>query len=265
MQHQSAAPPPALSPGAFLVGRHALVTGASRGIGAAIARCLAAHGAHVTLVARNAEPLSTLADEIAGDALACDVTDATALGHMFAQANARQPIDILVNNAGGATSARFADTSADQWAQALALNLTSAFEATKLAVPTMEARGWGRVVNIASTAGLKAYPFVSAYVAAKHGLIGLTRALGLELARTGVTVNAVCPGFTDTPMLAQAAADVAARTGADASRIKDRYAASNPMGRLIAPDEVAAAVAYLCSPAAAAVTGTVLTVAGGEI
>ena len=265
MQRPSAAPPPALLPAAFLVGRHALVTGASRGIGAAIARCLAAHGAHVTLVARNADPLAALADEIAGDALACDVTDAAALSRMFDQAVARQPVDILVNNAGGATSARFADTNAELWSQTLALNLTAAFDATKLAVPAMEARGWGRVVNVASTAGLKGYPFVSAYVAAKHGLVGLTRALGLELARTGVTVNAVCPGFTDTPMLAQAAADVAARTGGDAARIKDKYAAANPMGRLIAPDEVAAAVAYLCSPAAAAVTGTALTVAGGEI
>jgi NAD(P)-dependent dehydrogenase (short-subunit alcohol dehydrogenase family) len=248
-----------------VVGRHAVGTGASRGIGAAIARRLAAHGAHLTLVARNAEPLAALADEIAGDALACDVTDAAALARAFARASARQPVDILVNNAGGAASARFADTSAEQWAQALALNLTAAFDATKLAVPAMEARGWGRIVNVASTAGLKGYPFVSAYVAAKHGLIGLTRALGLELARTGVTVNAVCPGFADTPMLAQAAADVAARTGGDASRIMDKYAAANPMGRLVAPDEVAAAVAYLCSPAAGGVTGTTLAVAGGEI
>jgi NAD(P)-dependent dehydrogenase (short-subunit alcohol dehydrogenase family) len=260
MQRPSAAPP-----AAFLVGRHALVTGASRGIGAAIARRLAAHGAHLTLVARNAEPLAALADEIAGDALACDVTDAAALARAFARASARQPVDILVNNAGGAASARFADTSAEQWAQALALNLTAAFDATKLAVPAMEARGWGRIVNVASTAGLKGYPFVSAYVAAKHGLIGLTRALGLELARTGVTVNAVCPGFADTPMLARAAADVAARTGGDASRIMDKYAAANPMGRLVAPDEVAAAVTYLCSPAAGGVTGTTLAVAGGEI
>jgi NAD(P)-dependent dehydrogenase (short-subunit alcohol dehydrogenase family) len=260
MQRPSAAPPAAL-----LVGRHALVTGASRGIGAAIARCLAAHGAHVTLVARQAAALETLADEIAGDAIACDVTDQAALARMFAQASARQPVDILVNNAGGATSARFADTDAALWAQTLALNLTAAFDAAKLAVPAMEARGWGRIVNIASTAGLKAYPFVSAYVAAKHGLVGLTRALGLELARTGITVNAVCPGFTDTPMLDQAAADVAARTGAPASRIKDKYAAANPMGRLIAPDEVAAAVAYLCSPAASGITGTAMTVAGGEI
>jgi len=258
MRPSSAAP-------ALFVGRHALVTGASRGIGAAIARNLAAQGAHVTLLARDPKALAMLADELAADALVCDVTDGNALANAFAKAQARQPIDILVNNAGGAETARFAKTGPEIWARMLTLNLTSAYDATRLAVPRMVERGWGRVVNVASTAGLKGYPYVSAYVAAKHGLVGLTRALGVELAATGVTVNAVCPGFADTPMLAAAAADVAARTGSNAESVKAKYAAANPMGRLIAPDEVAAAVSYLCSAAAAGVTGTVLTVAAGEL
>jgi NAD(P)-dependent dehydrogenase (short-subunit alcohol dehydrogenase family) len=151
------------------------------------------------------------------------------------------------------------------WARMIALNLTAAFTASRLAIPAMVADGWGRVVNVASTAGLKGYPYVSAYTAAKHGLVGLTRSLGVELARTGVTVNAVCPGYTDTPMLQDAAQNVAVKTRSDPGSVVKGFAASNPMGRLVQPAEVASLVAYLCSDAAAAITGAALPVAGGEV
>jgi 2-hydroxycyclohexanecarboxyl-CoA dehydrogenase len=253
--------PPAQS----LAGHHALVTGASRGIGAAIARALAEQGARITLIARDRHRLAPLAAELDADAIACDVTDAIALGQAFATAAGSQHVDILVNNAGGAETAPFARTEPDMWARMIALNLTAAFTASRLAIPAMVADGWGRVVNVASTAGLKGYPYVSAYTAAKHGLVGLTRSLGVELARTGVTVNAVCPGYTDTPMLQDAAQNVAVKTRSDPGSVVKGFAASNPMGRLVQPAEVASLVAYLCSDAAAAITGAALPVAGGEV
>jgi NAD(P)-dependent dehydrogenase (short-subunit alcohol dehydrogenase family) len=255
----------AADPMPALTGRHALVTGASRGIGAAVARALKGAGARVTLLARDRHKLAPLAAELDATAIACDVTDAIALGHAFAQAAGAQHVDILVNNAGGAESAPFGRTEPDLWARMLALNLTAAYTASRLAIPAMVADGWGRVVNVASTAGLKGYPYVSAYVAAKHGLVGLTRSLGVEFARTGVTVNAVCPGYTDTPMLHDAAQAVAAKTRSDAGTVVKSFAAANPMGRLVLPDEVAALVAYLCGDAASGITGAALPVAGGEV
>ncbi|MBI3504894.1 MAG: SDR family oxidoreductase [Proteobacteria bacterium] len=248
-----------------LAGRHALVTGASRGIGAAIARMLAGQGARVTLIARDRHRLAPIAAELDAHAIACDVTDAIALGQAFATAAGSQHIDILVNNAGGAESAPFGRTEPDLWARMIALNLTATFTACRLAIPAMVADGWGRVVNVASTAGLKGYPYVSAYAAAKHGVVGLTRSLGMELARTGVTVNAVCPGYTDTPMLDDAAQTVAQKTHSSTSAVKQGFASANPMGRLVEPGEVASLVAYLCSDAAASITGAALPISGGEI
>ncbi len=253
--------PPALP----LAGRHALVTGASRGIGAAIARTLSAQGARVTLVARDRHRLAPLAAELDAGVVACDVTDAIALGQAFASAAGSQHVDILINNAGGAESAPIGRTEPEMWARMIALNLTAAFSACRLAIPAMVADGWGRVVNVASTAGLKGYPYVSAYTAAKHGLVGLTRSLGVELAQTGVTVNAVCPGYTDTPMLEDAAHSVAAKTRSTAADVKRGFAAANPMGRLVEPGEVASLVAYLCSDAAAGITGAAMPIAGGEV
>ncbi|MBI1243652.1 MAG: SDR family oxidoreductase [Alphaproteobacteria bacterium] len=246
-------------------GRHALVTGASRGIGAEISRMLAASGARVTLVARDRHKLAPLAAELDAQAIACDVTDAIALGQAFASAAGVQHVDILVNNAGGAETAPFGRTEPDIWARMIALNLTAAYSASRLAIPAMVADGWGRVINIASTAGLKGYAFASAYTAAKHGLVGLTRSLGVELARTGVTVNAVCPGYTDTPMLHDAAQTVATKTRSATEKVLETFAASNPMGRLVRPSEIAAMVTYLCSDAAAGVTGAALPIAGGEV
>lgn len=253
------------APTPSLTGRHALVTGASRGIGAAIARVLAGQGARVTLIARDRHRLAPLAAELDAQAVACDVTDPIALGQAFAAAAGIQHVDILINNAGGAESAPIARTDPDLWARMIALNLTAPFTASRLAIPAMVADGWGRVVNVASTAGLKGYPYVSAYTAAKHGLVGLTRSLGVELARTGVTVNAVCPGYTDTPMLRDAAQSVALKTRSDPASVASNFASANPMGRLVQPNEVASLVAYLCSDAAAGITGAALPVAGGEV
>ncbi len=253
-----------------LAGRHAIVTGASRGIGAAIARELARLGADLTLVARNAAALAETAAALSGAGrvrdVAADVTDETALARALDDAaRALGAPAILVNNAGGAESAPFAKTDPALWSRMLALNLTSAYLCTRAVAPAMIAAGWGRIVNVASTAGLKGYPYVSAYVAAKHGLVGLTRALAVEFARTGVTVNAVCPGYTDTPMLEGAVATIVAKTKRSAEEARASLAASNPMGRLVMPDEVAAAVGFLCLPSSGAITGATLPIAGGEI
>ena len=252
-----------------LAGRHALVTGASRGIGAAIAVDLARLGADLTLVARGRSALEELAAQLKGparvQAVVADVADEGALTGAFAQAKAFGAPSILIHNAGGAESAPFARTDPALWQRMLALNLTSAYLCTRAAAPAMTATGWGRIVNVASTAGLKGYAYVSAYVAAKHGLVGLTRALAVEFAKTGVTVNAVCPGYTDTPMLDGAVSAIAAKTKRSADEARASLAASNPMGRLVTPQEVAAAVGFLCLPSSSTITGTTMAIDGGEV
>lgn len=250
---------------------HAAVTGAGSGIGAASARHLAGLGAKVTLLGRRRERLDAQVRAIsdAGGTAAAevlDVTDAAAVPGAF-EAAARRfgPIGILVNNAGDAVSAPFAKTSLAAFERMLRVNLTGAFLCSQAVLPAMLAAGQGRVVNIASTAGLKGYAYVTAYCAAKHGLVGLTRSLALETAKTGVTVNAVCPGYTETELLEQAVATIAAKTGRSLDAARAELAASNPMGRLVTAEEVAATVAYLCLPSSAAITGQALVVAGGEI
>ncbi len=243
-----------------LADRRALVTGGGRGIGAAIAAALTVHGARVTVLGRAEATLArAVASGIAESYVVADVTDAAAWDRI-----AGTP-DILVNNAGAAESAPFARTTRAQWDAMLAVNLTSAFEACRAVAPGMAARGFGRIVNVASTAGLRGYPYVAAYVAAKHGLVGLTRALALELATSGVTVNAVCPGYTETDLLKGAADRVAAKTGQNPSRVLESFAASNPQGHLVTPAQVADAVLFLCRPAADAMTGQAIVVAGGEV
>jgi NAD(P)-dependent dehydrogenase (short-subunit alcohol dehydrogenase family) len=220
------------------------------------------------LIGRRAEPLAASARRIAeatGTAAATerlDVTDADAVAAGFARIG---PAEILVNNAGAAESAPFAKTGLDLLERMLAVNLKGAFLCTQAALPAMLRAKHGRIIAIASTAGLTGYPYVSAYVAAKHALIGLTRALALETAKSGITVNAVCPGFTDTDLVARSAETIAAKTGRSVGEARAELARSNPMGRLVTPEEVASAVAFLALPSAGAVTGQALVIAGGEV
>ena len=256
---------------ALLAGRHALVTGAGGGIGAAIARAFAAAGARVSLAGRRREPLAAVAAELApGAALILDdfdVTDAAAIARGAAAARAAfGPVSILVNNAGEAPSAPFDKTDLALWSHVLAVDLTGAYQVTREFLPELKRHGAGaRILNIASTAGLTGYPYVSAYCAAKHGLIGLTRALALELARTGMTVNAICPGFTETPLIERAVATIAAKTGRDRDAARAALAKANPQGRLIRPEEVADAALWLASPGAGSVNGQAIAIAGGEV
>lgn len=251
-------------------GKHVVVTGAARGIGAAVAARFAAAGATVTLMGRSLAPLQAEAERCGGHAIACDITDEASVREAFAAAAARAPVDILVNNAGAVETAPFLKSDAALLQRMLAVNLNGAWYCTQAVLPAMLQRGHGRIVNVASTAGIKAYPYVSAYVAAKHALVGLTKSLALEVATgktgaTGVTVNAVCPGYTDTDLVRDAAQLIAAKTGRGADDAVASFAKSNPQGRLIRPEEVAATVAFLAQDESASINGAILPIAGGEV
>lgn len=248
-----------------LSGRHALVTGGGSGIGAATARRLAGLGARVTVLGRDLAKLEAVAREVGG-AVQADVGDPAQVSSAFAETTAGHgPIDILVNNAGAARSAPFKATTPALWAEMLQTNLTGAYLCAREVLPGMAERGFGRLVNVASTAGLKGYAYVSAYVAAKHGLVGLTRALAVEYARTGVAISAVCPGFTDTDLVARSVQTIAAKTGRSPDAARAELAAANPQGRLITPDEVASAIVWLCLPENQGANGAILPIAGGEV
>jgi NAD(P)-dependent dehydrogenase (short-subunit alcohol dehydrogenase family) len=255
-------------------GRHALITGAGRGIGAAIAERLAHEGARLTLLGRTAGPLEELAARLPASAqaltLTCDVSDEASVAQAIAAAQARHgAVNILVNNAGQAVSAPIARTTLAHLQQMLAVNLTGSFLCIQAALPAMReaaAAGIpGRIVNIASTAGLRGYAYVSAYSAAKHGVIGLTRSLALELATQAITVNAVCPGYTDTDIVQHSLDRIVAKTGRSRAEALAELTRSNPQGRLVQPAEVADSVAWLCGDAASSITGQAISVSGGEV
>ncbi len=263
-----------------LAGRPAIVTGAGRGIGLAIATELAALGASVALLGRNEDHLreaaSRLTDAVDGThtpahgqhaiALTCDVTNDDSVAAAFAEAHRRLgDIAILVNNAGVAPAAAIMEMTLEQWEQAFAVNVTGAWRCLRQVVPGMISRGEGRIIQVASTAGLKGYSGVAAYVSSKHALIGLTRAMALELGPSGITVNAVCPGYTETDMAREAIDNLVRVRGLSPEEARAKLARHNPSGRLVAPQEVASVVGWLCLPESGSITGQAIAVAGGEI
>ena len=250
-----------------LAGHHAVVTGGGRGIGRAIAAALAGAGANVTITGRTEAPLKEAVS--AGHAKSfqiADVTDAKAVQAAFQRAEAADgPISILIANAGAAQSVPFHKTSPEDFRRMYEINTLGVVHAAQAVLKGMVERKFGRIVAVASVAGLKGFPYVSAYVAAKHATIGLVRSLALETAKTGVTVNALCPGYTDTNLVDDSLDKIAKTTGRSREEALAALLKDSPLGRLITPQEVAAAALFLCLPLAAAITGTALPIAGGEI
>ena len=249
-------------------GRHALVTGGGSGIGAAIALALMAQGARVTVLGRRPDVLQGLVQQNLEflHAVCADVADAGQVAAAFSEAATRfGPISILINCAGQASSAPFLKTDMALWQQMLAVNLTGTFVCTQAALPQMLQLGWGRIVNVASTAGLTGYAYVAAYCAAKHGVIGLTKSLAREVAKKGITVNAVCPGYTETDILRESIANVVAKTGRSEADARAEFAKGTPQGRIVQPAEVADTVLWLCGEGASSITGQSISVSGGEV
>ena len=251
----------------LLEGRHALVTGGGRGIGRVVARALADAGATVTVLGRDRAALEKVVS--GGEAhglVVADVTDPEGMKvAIHDAASSRGSIDLLIANAGAAVSAPFMKSGPDVFTRMLDVNLLGVVNAIQAVLGSMVERGFGRVVAVASTAGLKGYPYVSAYCAAKHGVVGLVRTLARETAKTGVTVNAVCPGFTDTDLVAESLERIMAKTGRTREEALGEFVKHNPQERLVRPEEVADAVLWLCGENARSVTGQAIAVAGGEI
>lgn len=252
------------------LGSHVLVTGGGRGIGAAVARRFAAAGYRVTVTARDATSLAPFVATLGGpplcQAVNMDVSNRDSVKHGMAAARAAfGPIAVLVNNAGQAVSAPFIKTDPDMFERMIGVNLMGVYHCIRSALPDLLAVKSGRIINVASTAGLVGYAYVSAYAAAKHGVIGLTRSLALELAGKGITVNAVCPGYTETDIVKDAVANIMEKTGRNEERARAELAKGNPMGRLVQPDEVADSVLWLAGDGAASITGQSIAVCGGEV
>ena len=246
--------------------RHALVTGAGTGIGAEITRHLHAAGHRVTLVGRRPEPLQQLADALGDNSqiVSADVTDPDNLKTAFATAEARfNTVEILVNCAGMAPTAPFHRIAFDDWQRTMDVNVNGVFHCTQLALAGMREAGWGRIISIASVASLRGFPYVAGYCASKHAVLGMTRALALEVATQGITVNAVCPGYVDTDIVRDAIAGIVAKTGRTEAEAMQHFTESNPQERLIEAAEVATAVSWLCSDGATSVTGQAIAIDGG--
>ncbi|MBN9420410.1 MAG: SDR family oxidoreductase [Candidatus Eremiobacteraeota bacterium] len=242
--------------------RRALVTGAGRGIGAEIARELARAGYHVLVSSRTAAEIESLAQEIGGEAIVADMARPEAIAELKARAG---NVDILVNNAGTAISAPLHKIKMDDWNWLIQLNLTGVMLCTQAFLPYMLEQGWGRIINVSSVAGLSAQKYLTAYAATKHAVIGMTRALADEVATKGVTVNAICPGFVDTPMIQQSIENIMKTTGRSRESAVEAMTVTNPQGRLIESEEVAFAVAFLADERARGINGTCLVIDGGGL
>jgi NAD(P)-dependent dehydrogenase (short-subunit alcohol dehydrogenase family) len=246
-------------------GKHALITGGGTGIGAATARALAAEGAKVSLLGRRREPLESIASKIGGTAIGCDVTDRTAVEKAFDEARSvNGPLDYVILNAGIGDSAPYLKTKRDAWDRIIATNLTALFDGTQLALPDLLQGEDKRLVIVASVAGLRGAAYAAPYVASKHGAVGLVRSLAVEFATTGLTVNAVCPAFVDTPMVDESAERIQRVTGRSHEEARDALAAMNANGRLITPDEVADSILHLCKPSSRSINGACITLDGGR-
>lgn len=242
-----------------MAGRRVLITGGGTGVGADLARGFAAEGAEVVVVGRRKEPLDAVAGPIGARSLVADVTDEAAVAAMFAEAG---PVDIVIANAGASTSAPLTRTSLADWNAMMSVNVTGVFLTFREGLRQM--RGWGRLICVASTAGLKGYGYVAPYVAAKHGAVGLVRAVAQEVARTEVTANALCPGFLDTEMTERSITNIVEKTGRDREAALAALVATNPQRRLVQPAEVTAAALWLCRPGAEGINGQAISISGGE-
>jgi NAD(P)-dependent dehydrogenase (short-subunit alcohol dehydrogenase family) len=256
--------------GVTLAGLHAVVTGASRGIGAVIAAGLVAEGVKVSLLGRDSGTLQRVTEELGGPsqavAITTNVTDAASVQDAFGVArNNFGPVQLLINNAGRAASAKFTETDETLWNQLFAVNVHGTFLCSRQAIPDMLQVGFGRVVNVASIAGLRGGAYISAYVSSKHAVIGLTRSLALEYATRNITVNAVCPGYVDTDIVKAAIANIRSKTGRSEEEALAALVATNPQRRLVEPREVADTVLWLCRPGSESVTGQSIVLAGGEV